>query len=142
MRYTPLLLLCIALLSCDDTPSRPTINGNGTTFTIFINTDQYIDGLDRFGFQRVDSDGRCPTDAVCVWEGIAHTRFWLKKPSSDTAFIPLSIYGYITEKDSTHLLPRDTLGYRFTLRQLDPYPLTKVKPDPNAYVAKVFIKKL
>lgn len=88
------------------------------------------------GFQKVRSDSRCPIGAQCIWEGIADLQLWLVKPGLDSVYVKASIYG------SGRPVVVDTLGYRITLLQLDPYPKTDNRPKPSDYIATIRVSKI
>lgn len=92
-------------------------------------------------YVRTVGDGRCPLDAVCVWPGVADIDVNARLRTGAQADFMLSIPGYVTAKDNWHM-PFDTLGFRFTLMQLDPYPMYAGLSDSTKYVAHIRIEKL
>jgi|APHig6443717497_1056834.scaffolds.fasta_scaffold275570_1 hypothetical protein len=81
------------------------------------------------------SDSRCPSDAICVWEGNAEVRFLLNNDGKKTKFILNSHGG-----DN---YPSDTViaGYNIELVALRPYPVSTSKISNSEYVADLLIKK-
>ena len=92
------------------------------------------------GFDKVFTDSRCPEDVICVWEGTAEIELWLLKSSIDTTFLSVTIPGFITA-ESEHHVSTDTLDYRITLLQLDPYPNTARERKLSDYRALLTISK-
>jgi len=95
----------------------------------------------RITFSDVLEDGRCPSNVVCCWEGIAKIKITLKERLDKTTNIVLPIYGYVSIENSLRHVAVDTLGYRLMLMQLDPYPEDPVEPEFYAsYQATIFIE--
>lgn len=72
MRISSLvLLLALGLTACDsaDAPSYPSDSRTGET-SMALGQTATLDGLS-VTFSSVVTDSRCPTDAMCVWEGEA-----------------------------------------------------------------------
>jgi hypothetical protein len=85
-------------------------------------------------FEKVNSDSRCPSTAICIWEGVAEAAFLLKINESTYPFTL-----HTTDKLQYH---RDTIiqGYTIKLELLNPYP--DGKPiNPKAYRAQMMISK-
>ncbi len=78
-------------------------------------------------FEGVDSDSRCPIDAVCVWEGNAAVRVRLRDPGGDSRTVTLG----------THLEPRqaEVAGWTVRLQVLEPSPTASTSIDPDRYRA-------
>jgi hypothetical protein len=118
---TLLTLLCI-VGSCDDNPAGPTA-ALDVPFSLQQGQTAVLDSAGTtIRFERVLNDGRCPSDVMCVWEGEASIEVKVGTPGMPPASIKLKIPGYVDRNDSLRHRPADTLGYRFTLMQLDPYP--------------------
>ncbi|MFA4837932.1 MAG: hypothetical protein WC703_00470 [Candidatus Neomarinimicrobiota bacterium] len=92
------------------------------------------------GFEKVISDSRCPINIMCSWPGRARIEVILKKSFRETALVILQIPAYVSLADSLGHVAVDTLGYRLSLLQLDPYPVVPVEHDCSEYVATIFIK--
>ena len=90
------------------------------------------------GFDELLGDSRCGEDVVCIWAGVARIKLWVFKPANDTTFVTSEIAGYMTAK-SEHHVSADTLGYRITLLQLDPYPNTSRQRRLSDYEALLVI---
>jgi hypothetical protein len=67
------------------------------------------------GFARVSSDSRCPTEARCIWEGVATVEVWAAVGRGPRTLLTLDssdMQGYARE--------RAHAGYRFRLVHLEP----------------------
>lgn len=73
-------------------------------------------------FESVISESRCPLNAYCFWPGMAEIQLRVIECRTDTHYVAVSIIGSYPEVPYEGLLPVDTLGYRFTLLHLFPYP--------------------
>jgi hypothetical protein len=88
----------------------------------------------RISFIQVNADSRCPSGAVCVWEGDAEVAIGLTAGSGPTQLVELH----------TTLDPRSVefSGVRVTLADLVPYPREGVVASADAYVAGFDIEPL
>lgn len=93
------------------------------------------------GFHEVISDSRCPSNADCIWEGMAEILIYLIEPPRAANFITLKISGYVSKEDVSRHVSIDTLGYNLTLQQLDPYPVYPEERDYSEYIATILILK-
>ena len=84
-------------------------------------------------FDRVTSDSRCPTGAMCFWAGDAGTRFIVSRMRAAASDCTLH----------TTLDPKWTKfdGVTLTLHRLLPYPALGVPIDPASYVATLRISR-
>jgi hypothetical protein len=111
-------------------------------FELGFNESKILDDDDlRVEFSQLLEDSRCPTDVQCPWEGRARIGLFLQTPA-DSHQVTLSISGYATLTDTLAHQPVDTLGYRFTLLQLDPYPVSDQQPQNSDYIAILKISRL
>lgn len=102
---------------------------------VLLNPDEIL-----LEFTTTEEDSRCPEDAVCIWEGRAIIRLQLNPDHPSPSEFALTIPGTVQSPyDGTHI---DTLGYRWTLRQLNPYPRSSPPPRPIVYEALLQIQKL
>jgi hypothetical protein len=85
-----------------------------------------------FGFDEVTEDSRCPSGAVCLWEGQATVVLWVHRA-----------LGHATEAERFSLTLRDghpdpasrtLLDKQFTLLAVEPYPAAGIRIDPEHYV--------
>lgn len=82
-----------------------------------------------FKFESVPSDSRCPTNAVCVWEGnaVIALTFGDKKIVVNTTIDPQMVICGI---------------YKVRLISLQPYPSLPGEIQPDAYTAKFVVSKV
>lgn len=85
----------------------------------------------RLGFDSI-IESRCPSGAICVWEGNASVKFLIKQEGENDATITLNTYGgYLN----------DTLvnGIRYELINLLPYPEIDMEYSLDDYTLQVYI---
>ena len=117
------LLFSLFFFSCEDNLVIVPDHSTEEVFALKVNESKMLrDNKLTIGFQSVVDDSRCPVDALCFWTGIAQIRLWLLKPGMDSIFVDSQISGYVLQGDTCCHSSRDTVGYRITLLQLDPYP--------------------
>ncbi len=92
-------------------------------------------------FQQVLEESRCPSDAICVWAGRARIGLLLQT-AADSVQVELAIPGFVAQSDTLAHQPVDTIGYRITLLQLDPYPQSDRQPRDSDYRALLKISRL
>jgi hypothetical protein len=85
-------------------------------------------------FESVLNDSRCPEGAMCFWAGNAQVKFRFVKENNNPVFFNLN-----TNLSFTN----DTIigGYKFTLKDLTPYPSLSNIALPKAYKAEIEIEK-
>ena len=87
-------------------------------------------------FDSVIQDSRCPSTVECFWEGVAIIQLQLVTASPTVTTIVLASHDNIPIEVGTVV---DTLGDRFELLNIDPYPVT-IDPIPlPEYVATLLI---
>jgi hypothetical protein len=85
-------------------------------------------------FEKVNSDSRCPSTAICFWEGVAEVNFLLRINEASYPFTLHTLKKLQYRKDTV------IQGYTVKLEQLSPYP--DGKPiDQKDYRAQVIITK-
>lgn len=84
-------------------------------------------------FFQVLSDSRCPTKYRCIIPGSAEIRLALSCKKFRSASMQVSIPGYVAQADTCCHLPIDTLGYRITMLQLEPWREASVPIQPSGY---------
>lgn len=99
-----------------------------------------LDSL-KITFRDVISDSRCPLEENCSWEGKADIIFSLRKPGWHSFLVTAHIYGYVWKADTARHVTVDTLGYRITLMQLDPYPQSDTTFQDSSYTALVSLSR-
>jgi len=94
-----------------------------------VNNDENIS----ISFNSLISDGRCPTDLKCFWEGDAELLFEFRKDNQSSKFSLHTAGNYFT---------KDTLLYGYSIKLMDvhPYPHSKTHYEPEEYVAKLVIE--
>ena len=91
----------------------------------------------RIRFTAVESDSRCPMDAICVWAGDAVANIVVEQNCAcESPAFGLKLH--------THLEPHggEAYGFRIELLQLQPYPRASSSIKPDAYSAWLRIKKV
>jgi hypothetical protein len=131
------------IFSCEKTNNFPTYDNMDVTTGFVLNNAVIIAEGDCAGdlqtltyvcFESVLSDSRCPEGVQCFWQGNAQARFKFTRSNSDPLYFNLNTYaGYTT----------DTIigGYKFTLREVTPYPNIKNMILPRNYKAEIEIEK-
>lgn len=85
-------------------------------------------------FQKVASDSRCPSNAMCIWQGVAEVNLVLKYNKTDYPFT-LHTTDHFNYRTDTVLQ-----GYIIKLEQLNPYP--DGRPiDPREYIVQLKVSK-
>jgi len=146
MRFACLFVFSIVFISCaekqsDSITGSPVfdIAGYNPIVIDFGETKTLVPDKLEVTFESLLQDSRCPHDVECFWEGMGQIRLRVVELPGDTHFVDLTIYGETTMSDYVRHTPVDTLGYRFTLMQLDPYPVID-EPVPDAeYTATLTI---
>ena len=90
-------------------------------------------------FEALLSDSRCPVDVECVWAGAVRIRLSLETP--ERKLTPFTMHDY-PAGEGTGKMMKDTLGYRFTLLRLEPYPGAKNADEYDAPVATLRVDRL
>ena len=90
-------------------------------------------------FESILHDSRCPLNVYCFWEGMAQIGLRVVELPADTHFVAVSIYGLVPQPIYDFGQCLDTLGYRFTLHSLDPYPVDPGPIPESDYTATLSI---
>jgi len=70
------------------------------------------------------ADSRCPTNAICVWEGVGTGKFKFKDDSKEQV-IELCLGGCaVVSKSKTQDITLNNINYTIELIELSPYPGT------------------
>lgn len=127
-----LIILLLLGTSCEGEPEPKTVS-LGEPFSLAYGESVLVAGEEiEVEFEAVLEDGRCPTDLKCVWEGLARIRLGLSGVQDEKVTLEPILYGYVLKEHTARHVPLDTLGYRFTLMQLDPYPVHADGPSALA----------
>lgn len=128
------LFALLGLTSCDKKEKDIGFDFGQNFDLAFDETAISTDGTVEIRFKAVESDSRCPSDVVCVWEGEATIALTVTIAST-TADITLS-----THPDFGQV---DTLDQHvFTLVNLAPYPVSTQGYDEDDYTAELRVEKL
>ena len=139
MKKIYILLISFLFASCEDSNIISQIAVLDEPFRLKLGQAKILHSENLIvGFGELVGDSRCQEDVVCVWEGEARIKLYLLKPAQDTTFLLLKIPGFITAESKRHV-STDTLDYRFTLQQLDPYPNTSRQSRLSDYEALLVI---
>lgn len=85
------------------------------------------------GFSEVEYDFRCPDNAICVWAGEAKANLWILKSHRDTVKTSAIIPGMTKWNDNSHKNLIDTIGVKFKVLGLNPYPEAGKEINPGSY---------
>jgi len=132
-------LLCLSI-ACDAI-INPLANFDEPFWLNFGESKVLMPDILRVEFQRLLEESRCPSDVICVWEGRARIGLLLQTPA-DSIQVELLLPGFATQGDTLAHQPVDTLGYRMTLMQLDPYPKSDRPTRPSDYKALLKVSRL
>jgi hypothetical protein len=129
-----LIVLLTGFSSCNQDPQSLTGNlvmGDTLLIRYHQTLTNGTDGISVL-LDSVLNDSRCPTDVVCIWAGNAEARFVIKRGVEETKF-----------NLNTTLRPRDTTinGYKITLLDLLPYPVSKHQIAPEEYYAHISVQR-
>ena len=133
-KYLILLVLSVFTISCSD----PSTNYNeielDKEFNIKVGDSAVlVDQGMVIKFKSVAGDSRCPSGAVCVWEGNATVILNLKNSNVDT----------LTANLNTSIEPKQAnfSNLIIELKSLAPYPKLNESINPNNYIAGLLVKK-
>lgn len=125
--------LSVALAAaCGGTPTRPGDVPLGQPFELRAGASAVLPGDLTITFDRVQSDSRCPIDAVCVRAGEAIIVVLLKTGSSGRDERELR-----TDATGSEIVYRD---YTIRLVTLAPYPRASTPTRPEDYVATFVVR--
>ncbi len=83
----------------------------------------------RLRFDAVQSDSRCPSDVVCVWEGDALVSLVAELTANPSSAVPLKLHTSIAPKSG------EAHGFKVELLVLTPYPSVASPIKADAYAA-------
>lgn len=90
-------------------------------------------------FTSILGDSRCPSDVICVWEGVATIKLRLIVAAGDTYWVNLDSFGEGWTGGDPLPPTRDTLGFRIAFLHLDPYPVSTGTIPDSEYVATLAV---
>jgi hypothetical protein len=90
----------------------------------------------------VSNDSRCPSEAVCVWQGNAEVKVKLTQGASPSASVQLNTAAMIdTSKTAQYPSQANYLSYTIRLTELQPRPKAGATLPQQSYVAKFIVSK-
>lgn len=124
------------VVSCDDDHRLLRIDTADNPVTLRFSQSARMESQPlEFQFEALINEGRCPFGAMCFWPGMAEIQLRVIRLPADTHHIVLPISGSVSPRESLQQMPVDTLGYRFTLVNLLPYPSIDTTHRDSDYVA-------
>ena len=90
-------------------------------------------------FESIIQDSRCPSDVICIWQGVGVIQLRVVELPADTQYVTVSIFGGCQGWCGTNGPVCDTLDYRFRLLSLEPYPVSTVETPDADYTATIAI---
>jgi len=116
--------IILTFISCHDQNIIEPETEQLSPYTIRYGESLTLPTLDlKIGFLGIIEESRCPIHVMCFWEGRAMIDVRMQTSTIDSIIITPTIYGSCRKEDSLCHHPIDTVGYRVTLLQLDPYPV-------------------
>jgi hypothetical protein len=132
MKLATIALSLIALAACQNAtgPAGPPDTSQSQIDTLVLAPGQEVgvDRLFRVGFMEVSSDSRCPTDVLCIWAGNAAVEIALAIGEGPSYPFTLNTFTYPPATV-------DFSGYRVTLLDLTPHPVSTTPIQPGDYRA-------
>ena len=144
MKLNPLafLVASIAISACASNnalPTEPVVYSQSEaadSVRIRVGQTIVVEGI-KVRFNRVESDSRCPSDVVCVWEGDALASFVVEQNCScDSPSYELKLHTSLQPKSGT------AYGFKLELLNLQPYPKTSSPTKQDAYYAWIRLTKV
>lgn len=81
-------------------------------------------------FAELVEDSRCPSGAMCAWEGVAVVRLHIKSGADSTS----------VDLDTSQRSVATAGGYKIQLEDVSPYPVsTRPQSEPTRYVVRLKI---
>ena len=131
--FTITLCLCASVHpGCAGHPTQPGELPLGQSFELRVGTSAILrDGL-KVTFDGVQSDSRCPMDALCVWAGDAVITVSLSQPPGVRA--ERVLHTQPTGSEASYL------AYVIKLIALSPYPRSDRQIRPDDYAATLTVE--
>jgi hypothetical protein len=129
---TIISIVCVGVSAgCAGNLTRPTPLALGESFELHAGASAILQGGLTIAFNRVESDSRCPMDALCVWAGDATVTVSLSKAAESRV------------QRELHTDPRASetsyLAYSIKLVALAPHPQSSRPIRPQDYVATLTV---
>ncbi|MCW8849207.1 MAG: hypothetical protein OQJ81_04445 [Melioribacteraceae bacterium] len=138
MKIVAFLIALLIFVFCSDSGINPQKNNFTLSDTLLIRYHESLINEEEeisIKFDELISDGRCPVDMMCFWEGDAELRFAFSNTVETIKFNLHTAGNYFT-KDTV------VLGYHIKLLDLYPYPHSKKEVSKNSYEAKIIIDNI
>lgn len=152
MNMKSIIVLFLILIICLGCLNGVILERNihfGESFTLKVNKSISISSATNNSnieiyFSKINFDSRCPLSICNSCYGSTASINLLLINKKDTSNIPLTILGCRDEYECNDQLyyRKDTLGYRFCLLRLDPYPDGNIQVNPIHYLVKINIERL
>lgn len=145
-----LFLVLIISFGCKNNEITESSARFGESFTLKANESIFVSSTGttndniKIRFNKINFDSRCPKSLCHLSYGSTASINLLLINKNDTSNIPLTILGCLDEYECNDQLyyRKDTLGYRFSLLRLDPYPNGTTPTDSGNYSVKLNVVKL
>jgi uncharacterized protein YcfL len=135
INYLAAVVASLALAACasgSGLPTEPVVYSQSEaadSIRIRIGQTVIVEGI-KVRFSAVESDSRCPIDAICIWEGDAVGVFVVEQNCDcRTPAFELKLHTTLEPKSGT------AYGFKVELRQLSPYPSASSPIKQDAYSA-------
>jgi hypothetical protein len=127
-----------ACASSNGSPTEPVVYSQSEaadSVRVHVSQTIVVEGI-KIRFSAVESDSRCPMDAVCIWQGDAVANFVVEQNCDcRSAALELKLHTTLEPKSGTGY------GFRVELRQLQPYPRASSPTKPDAYYAWIRVTR-
>lgn len=127
----PATLWAVLAAGCITNPVQPLQPALGQRFELRAGAPALLQGGLTIVFVNVESDSRCPIDAVCIQAGDATVKLTLSHPSASRVERDLH-----TDRSGASVT---YLSYTIALAQLGPAPRASQTTRPNDYVATLVV---
>ena len=125
-------ILSVALsLGCGRSPTRPSPLPLGQSFELRAGGSAILQSGLTVTFERVESDSRCPMDALCVWAGDAIVMVSLSQAAGGQ--VQRELHTAPTGSEASYLV------YSIKLLALAPYPRSDRQIRPEDYAATLIV---
>ena len=138
MKKLVMVMAAAAAAGCGNGTTEPELIENAATVVSVGDTVQLrlgeaasvaSSGL-RVQFREVESDSRCPIDALCVWAGDAQIEIAIGNASTTHEY---DLHSFLEPKEVTHG------GYRFRLVEVGPARRSTETPRPTDYFIRLAV---
>lgn len=124
----------------DSVMAQPAGGAQRASYTVTLRSDQaVVIGAETLSLQLTEvRDSRCPLNALCVWAGHGAVAVRVSQDGQNAETLQIGFPAPAEMK-----LPGDASyhGYRFSLQQLDPFPVAGVTVPLSDYRATVLVER-